>query len=342
MKLSNFVSKYDPQNQFDVLKNSWKQIEYAWNNVFDVTSIDKSKINNIVLTGLGGSAISGDLLQNFLGEELTLPFSVNRNYDLPSYCDKKSLLIVSSYSGKTEETISVLKKALKNNCQIVCITTGGEVGKIAKDHHLPTISLQKDLQPRYALGVSFFSLLKLFQEIELIGAQDEVVDLIKGNWKKNSEVHSQEDSLAFSIAQSLIGYLPVIYSAAGKTSALGYRFKCQFNENSKLHAFHNVIPEMNHNEIVGWESYNEKNLLAKIILIEDKAYHPAVKKRFGIIRSVFQPEIIGLKSREEIFKVRIMDLIYLTDWITFHLAVLRGFDPSEIDNIDYLKKQLAD
>ena len=140
-----------------------------------------------------------------------------------------------------------------------------------------------------------------------------------------------------------MGFIPVIYSVADSTSSVGYRFKCQLNENSKLHAFHNEVPEMNHNEIIGWESYKEKIFHSKIVIIADDVYHPKIQKRFDILKEIFSKtgvEIIYLKSNEENFKVRLLDLIYLGDWISYYLGVLRGFDPSEIDNIHTLKEKL--
>jgi len=160
---------------------------------------------------------------------------------------------------------------------------------------------------------------------------------------EKGKIYSEDGNISFVTAESLVGFIPVIYSVVDSTSAVGYRFKCQFNENSKLHAFHNVIPEMNHNEIIGWESFHEKNFNAKIINIVDESYHPQIKKRFEIISGIFKEsgvEAIDLQSSEIDFKVRILDLIYLCDWITYYTGVLRGFDPSEINNINTLKQRL--
>jgi glucose/mannose-6-phosphate isomerase len=343
MQIKEYVIKYDPQNQFDVLVNSYKQIEFAWNNKIDVSKINVTQISNIIVSGLGGSAISADLMRNFLGEELKVPYIVNRNYDLPKFADKNTLFVASSYSGNTEETISALQQAVKLGCQIVCITTGGEVEKIAIANKLACIKVQSGFQPRYALGLSFFSLLKVFQQIKLINDQNSVVENIISNWKNNGVEFAKENNLAFKTAESLVGFIPVIYSVTDSTNSVGYRFKCQVNENSKLHAFHHEIPEMNHNEIIGWESYQEKQFHAKIVNFVDKTYHPQIQKRFSILKDIFSKtgiEIISIKSNEENFKVRLLDLIYLGDWISYYLGVLRCFDPSEIDNIHTLKEKL--
>ncbi len=344
MTIKEYVQKYDPQNQFDVLINSHKQIEYAWNNEVNISGINSKDISSIIVSGLGGSAISADLLKNFLSDELSIPYMVNRNYNLPKFANDKTLFIASSYSGNTEETISALNQAIKSNCRIICISTGGKIEEIAKANNIYNIKLQKGFQPRYALGLSFFSLLKLFQHLKLINDHSDLVEKIKSIWQQKGLVYSSEENYAAAIAKSLIGFIPVIYSASDSTSSVGYRLKCQLNENSKLHAFHNEVPEMNHNEIIGWESYQEKIFHAKIINLTDDTYHPQIKKRFTILKELFEKagvEIINIKSNEENFKIRLLDFIYLADWISYYTGVFRGYDPSEIDNIHTLKEKLS-
>ena len=344
MNITDYVKKYDPQNQFDVLIKTSGQVKFAWNNRIDLSSLKNKKFDKVLVTGLGGSAISADLMQNFLRDELPLPYFVNRNYFLPKFADENALVVVSSYSGNTEETVEVLEAALKRNCAVVCITTGGKIEKIADENKIPVVKIFPGLQPRYALGLSFFSLLKVFQELQLIGSHDKVVADVIDMWTEMGNELSVEDNRAYKLTLDLTGFIPVIYSAADITSAVGYRLKCQVNENSKLHAFHNVIPELNHNEIIGWESYTEKQLNAKVVSIVDEDYHPQVKKRFEItceLAAKSGAEIITLQSSRSNFKLRLMELIYLVDWITYYLAVLRGYDPTEIDNINILKKRLA-
>jgi glucose/mannose-6-phosphate isomerase len=341
MKIQEFVSKNDPQYQFNVLRDTFQQVESAWNNIIDTGALKGRKFNSIIVTGLGGSAISADLMSNYLGNELTIPFVVNRNYQLPSFADKNTLLIVSSYSGNTEETISVFKEGIRKKCSIICITTGGKIGQTASENNIPIVNVVSGFQPRYSLGLSFFSLLKILQELDIISSQDSIVSKIISLWKEKGIQLSNEPNKAIDIARELIGFIPVIYSAAEVTSAVGYRLKCQFNENSKLHAFHNVIPELNHNEIIGWESFQEKQFNAKLILILDKTYHPQIKKRFDITASLISTEKIYLESNEADFKLRLMDLVYLGDWISYYLALFRGFDPTEIENINTLKEKLA-
>ncbi len=344
MKIAEIIAKYDSSNQFDVLKKTYKQIEFAWNNKVDLTSIKKKGIDSVVVTGMGGSAISADLFVNFFKDEFNVPFIVNRSYTLPDFVNKNSLLIVSSYSGNTEETISVFKYALKTKCRIVCITTGGKIETLAKKNKVSVVKILPGFQPRYALGLSFFSLLKVLSKIKIVSVKPGLVNSIIKLYKEKARLYSKEKNPALAYAEEILGYIPVIYSAEGISSSVGYRLKSQFNENSKLLAFHNVLPEMNHNEIVGWESFEEKQFQAKIINIIDKEYPSRIQKRFDIVNELFAQSkagVINLMSKEKSFKIRLMDLIFLCDWITYYTAVLRGYDPSEIRNIDLLKERLA-
>jgi glucose/mannose-6-phosphate isomerase len=225
LSTKDFVSKYDPQNQFEVLKNSYKQIEFAISNSYPKFDFNIGEINNIVISGLGGSAIAGDLIKNFLKDELKIPVLVNRNYHLPKFADKKTLIICSSYSGNTEETLSVCNEAIKRNCKIICISTGGELEKLATLNNIPIISLQKGFQPRFALGLSFSTLLILFSKLNLIPNQDEVIEQIISLWNKRATEFSSEGNFASEIAKSLIGFIPIIYSVSDFNNSVGMRFK---------------------------------------------------------------------------------------------------------------------
>ena len=343
MSIEELKKIHDSGNQFQVLVDSYQQIENAWASKTKLSIESFTEIKNIIVAGMGGSAISADLLSCFLNDELNIPFTSCRDYVLPKFADDHSLVLVSSYSGNTEETISCLMDALKRGCKIITISTGGEIKKIALENNLPWISLQEGFQPRYALGASFFTMLKILQTLRIIPLQDDSVNEIKSLWKQKGIEFSADENPALKTAERLIGFIPIIYSS-NKFEPIGYRLKCQFNENSKLHAFNAAIPELNHNEIVGWETFTEKQFNAKLIAIMDDDYHPQIQKRFEITRNLAQRnkvEVITLSSSEKNIKARIMDLIYLGDWITYYLSIVRGFDPSEIDYIMELKQSLA-
>jgi glucose/mannose-6-phosphate isomerase len=343
MNLDKLVTELDPENQFKVLTDSYQQIEYAWNNQFDCSSVDTNKIKNIIVTGLGGSAIGGELIQNFFREELKLPYAVNRNYELPVYVNNETLVIASSYSGNTEETISALNQAIEKKCQIVCISTGGKVEEISKKNNLPFARLQKGFQPRYALWINFFTVLKTLHLLNLVPDQnDNAAKAIKLLKAKGEEYSKLPENAASNYAEELLGFIPIIYSVTDYTSAVGTRFKGEFNENAKQHSFYGNLPELNHNEILGWESYKPAMNL-KLINILDDEYHPQVKKRIELTTQLIQKagvDVINLKSPEAGAKLRLIDLIYLGDWISYYYALMRGFSPTSINSINYLKENL--
>ncbi len=339
----DLAKTHDPQNQFEVLVNSYKQIETAWATDLSENKIDVSRISNIVVSGLGGSAIGGDLIADFLADEMPFPYYVNRNYGLPSYANENTLMIASSYSGNTEETLSAAEEALKRNAQIICVTTGGKLLEFAKTHELPYFIMQSGFQPRYALYSSFFALLKVLQTLGIAKNHDETVAEIISLIKTKGEEYSSENNSAYALAEKLVGYVPVIYGAANKTATLAVRMKGQFNENSKAHAFYNILPEMNHNEIIGWETFDEAQFRTKVLMINDASYHPQIAKRVKITAELIRKagaEVLFLESEKENFKTRIFDIVYLGDWASYYLAVMRKHDPSEIDNIVYLKNNL--
>ena len=183
MEIKKLIEKHDTQNQFKVLIESYMQIEYAWENKVDLNSSHAKNINNIIVCGMGGSAISADLLKPFLRDELQIPLFVNRDYVLPKFADEKTLVIISSYSGNTEETISCFKEAVEKGCKIIAVSTGGWIKNFADENNVQCINLKEGFQPRFALGVSFFTLLKILQTVDIIPSQNEVVNEIILLWK---------------------------------------------------------------------------------------------------------------------------------------------------------------
>ncbi|MCE1190480.1 MAG: bifunctional phosphoglucose/phosphomannose isomerase [Ignavibacteria bacterium] len=345
MTIAELTKKHDPDNLFTVLTDTWKQAEYAWGLQPDVTSLANRKFTNIIVSGLGGSAISGNLVLNFLKDELRLPMMVNRNYQLPKYAGADTLLIASSYSGNTEETISALKQGLAAGCGIVCLSTGGTVKEIAAQNGLPFVQLQPGFQPRYALGNSFFALVKVFQSLGLVESQESVAVEMIALWKAMGEELAAENNRAVQFAEKLLGTYPVILSVADVNETLGMRLKAQLNENSKLHAFTTLLPEHNHNEVVAWESYRGEQGNLSTIIIQDPEYHPQVQRRISIITELISKTgcpIFTLSSSYTTHKMRLAELVFLIDWISYYAGILRGQDPAEIDNIHYLKKKLSE
>jgi glucose/mannose-6-phosphate isomerase len=343
------IEIYDKKNMFDVLGNFPAQIEEAFAIGSGINPPEELKsVNKIIITGLGGSAVGGDLLRSYLQYEIKLPIFVNRNYHLPSFADNTTLVIASSYSGGTEETLSAYEDAKSKGCKILCISSGGQLSLMAENDGYYVIKIPKGYQPRCALAFSFIPLLMLMVKLGFITERDnDIKGLINHIHEKSLQYTTVEEqrNSAIRLAHHIEGKIPVIYSSADILDVVNYRWRCQFNENSESMAFGNVLPEMNHNEIVGWRKNPE--ILRKFVLIylTDREDNPRILKRMNIIKEIIRPyrELeLAIESEGNTKLERIFDLIYLGDWISFYLAILYKADPSEIENINMLKSKLID
>ena len=338
------IESYDKKMLFNTIKDSWKQAESAWNKI-DTSGLDTRGIRNIIITGLGGSAISGDLLANFLRDELKVSLLINRTYSMPRFADENTLVIASSYSGNTEETISAVTDALSKKCVIICITTGGQIADFAAKNNLLCVRLQEGYQPRYALYNSFFTLLRLFQELGLVPPQDTSAVEIIGMLKSMGNELSSVSNSALDMARNILGRVPVIYTAAGLNDSVGRRFKGQLNENSKMHAWIAEYPEMNHNEIVGWETADSGKDRYCVIDIVEASMNRRVAARIEIINNLLKEnkiDIFKIEGKSGNFKTRLLESVYFCDWVSYYLAILNEKDPGEIDFIHYLKNKMAE
>jgi glucose/mannose-6-phosphate isomerase len=342
------IKKIDRNNMFDVLKDFPLQVKNAIEiaNKYNLKNFNTRGIKNIIISGLGGSAIGGDLFRSYTQYEIKIPVTVNRNYSLPKFADSNTLVIISSYSGNTEETISAYKQAIKTKCKIICITSNGEIKKIASKNKHNCIIIPGGLQPRCALGYSFFTLLVLFTKLGFIkDNKKEINETIKILEEGVAEytILSSEKNLAMQIAIDLKGKLPIVYSSADLLDVVNLRWRGQLSENAKILAYGNVYPEMNHNELVGWKLNDD--ILKKIIVIflKDKNDNERIKLRMNITADIYKKyanNIITLESTGDSKLGRIFDLIYLGDWVSYYLAILNEVNPTPVDVISFLKNKL--
>lgn len=342
------IRKFDKANMFDILKDFPLQVKEALKiaGKYNLKSFKTKGIKNIIISGLGGSAIGGDLFRSYTQYDIKIPVTVNRNYTLPKFAGKDSLVIISSYSGNTEETVSAYKQAAESKCRIICITSGGEVKKLAKKNKHYCVIIPGGLQPRCALGYSFFTLLTVFIKLGLIkDRKEEIQEAVKILEEGRDEFTSlnPENNAALKIAVEIKGKLPVVYSSADVMDIVNLRWRGQISENAKILAYGNVYPEMNHNELVGWK-LNE-DILKKIIVIflKDPADYERIKFRMNITLDIikeYADNIITLESNAVGKLARIFDLIYLGDWVSFYLAILNGVNPTPVNAISHLKNEL--
>jgi glucose/mannose-6-phosphate isomerase len=343
------LKRFDRQNMYDKIVDFHKQliagIDIGHNA--DLKGLEQNKFKNIILTGMGGSAIGGDLLKGLLQGNLSIPFDVHRNYGLPWYAGKESLVICSSYSGNTEETLSAYETAFEANCNILCITTGGELSNRAKQHGRPVVTIPSGLMPRSALGYSFAPLIIILGRLGL--CRDYYFELKQTAEKLelwgNKRRFESADNDAYELALKLAGKIVVIYSGSNCMDVVAYRFKGQICENAKQLAFCNVFPEFNHNELVGWElSSSSKNSLI-VVILRDKDDHKQIARRMDIVSKIISEknvEVIELHTRGDNLLTRLFSLIQLADYTSFYMALLNGVDPTPIKVINYLKERLSE
>jgi glucose/mannose-6-phosphate isomerase len=260
---------------------------------------------------------------------------------------KNTLVIISSYSGNTEETISAYKDALKRKARILCISTSGEVAKIAKKNKNPRIEIPPGLSPRAALGYSFFPLLVVLNRLGLINSKDREIKETIQLLKNKSELYrnpESSDNATLKLAERLKGRFPVIYSPAEHLDTVNLRWRGQIAENAKQLSSGHVLPEMNHNELVGWNVLKELMQGMHVIFLKDLGTHKRVAIRENITKQIisqYAGEVTDVASEGKGLLARVFSLIYFGDWVTLYLAILNTVDPEPVAVIDYLKIELG-
>lgn len=341
----------DPANMYNRIFDFPEQMSDALTiaQKWHVSSKDIAGVRNIVVVGMGGSAIGGDLVRSYLAGRLMVPFAVCRNYQLPEFVDDETLVIATSYSGNTEETLAAVDDALGRKAMIVAMTTGGMLSEVARLNGIPCLMLPQGLQPRAALGYSFVPLLVLMEKLGLIKDVSKDINSTIEWLKHERELHIEDlpasDNAAKFVATHIQGKIPIIYCGPTLTDSVGVRWKGQLCENAKVLAFANQYAEFNHNELVGW-SESLKPLAKHLIVIQlhDADDHPRIKRRMEIVRELIEKlgvPVIEIESTGETPLQRMFSLIQYGDFVSYYLAILNGVDPTPVDAIEKLKKALV-
>lgn len=298
-----------------------------------------SPIDSVIICGMGGSGIGGKIVLEWLEESLNIPCVAHNSYGLPNFAGKDTLVIISSYSGNTEETLSAMEVALAKECNLGCITSGGKVLDWAKRYSIPYIKINGGLPPRSQFGQSVVQLCRILESFELIAPS--IYSKLHAATKILKESAHYIQSEAKKIAEVINGTIPIIYSGSGY-EGVAIRWRQQIGENSKMLCWHHHFPEMNHNDLVGWEGGNE-NFSVVLLRNEDDAQR--VKLRMNICKNIFEEkgaQIVSVDSKGSSKLERGMYLVNLGDWVSLHLAEMNGTDPVDIKNIDFLKNKLSE
>lgn len=342
----------DPGKMYEAIVSFPDQMRKAikLGDQITATPDDYKDIKNIILCGMGGSAIGGDLARSVLADSLPVPFQICRNYSLPGFAGPDTLVIGSSYSGNTEETLSAFNQAIAKGCRLFAITTGGKMGQLATEHNIPVITIpDNSLQPRAALGYSFVPLMLFLNRIGLskfdaatfTGTADMLEATADGFKRELPSANNHPKRLA----EKLKDRIPIIYTGPDNFDAVGTRIKGQICENAKVPAYHNQFPEMNHNELVGWEKADRFRDILTIIYLRDQEDFSRVTARMNITSELFKSneyDLIELESSGNNRIERIFSLIQLGDYLSYYLAILNQADPSPVKPIEFLKNRLAE
>jgi len=342
------VERYDPSGMRRLIDGFPEQCAEAI-AIGRGAKVRLARPSEIVVTGLGGSAIGGDLLRSYVAGECPLPIFVSRSYDLPAFVGKDALVFVNSYSGNTEETVSAYRGAKRRKAKVVVISTDGKLSDLAKRNRDPWVQIPPGLPPRAALGYSFFPMLLVLIRNGLVkdrrGDFEETLTLLAKLSIRYGLESALEKNRAKRIADALKDQLAIIYSSSERLDAVTLRWRNQLNENAKTLAYSHLLPEMNHNEIVGWEVLKPMMKKAYVLMLRDKGDHPRVQVRMEITKRLIAPQAAGYEeiwSEGNSLLARIFSLIHLGDWVSFYAAMRNRVDPTPVRKIDYLKAKLAE
>lgn len=335
---------------YDDIYNLPKHIKDVQKNFENYCNIQSefNDIDKIVILGMGGSAITGLFMKELYKNSIKIPIHVVQNYDIPNWINKKTLIIASSYSGNTEETLISCKKCIDKNAKnIIGFTTGGKLLKLLNENNISDhIKLPIGLQPRAAIGYTFTMMVNLFYKINIIEKSEiELIDKSINYLEKLNQIYSKsnENNIAYKFSKIIYKKNPIIYTEDGLFNVIAYRFKSQLAENSKILSFNHFIPEMNHNEIEAFVKNVNDNFI--LVWIEDESINPKNYKRMKIVSKILDEKVkcqlhINIPIKEDNKILKCLSYINLVDWISYHSSILNQVDCTEIPNINLLKKSL--
>jgi glucose/mannose-6-phosphate isomerase len=300
----------------------------------------------LIVAGMGGSAIGGGLARAALSDHASRAIAVVRGYGLPPWATPETTVLCASYSGNTEETLACYEAAGFVGARRVVVTSGGRLAEQARADGVPVIPIPGGFQPRAAVAYLTVATLEVAALCGAAPRMTSEVDVAASHvrelcteWGPDSD----EDALAKRVARGLSGTIPCI-AGAGLTTPIAYRWKTQINENAKLPAFSHELPELDHNEIVGWEGIGDLGPISQVFL-DDTDLHPRVRHRIELTEWLVEPAAAAtfrVETRGQNAVERVFSLVLLGDLVSIYLAVLRGIDPAPVAVIERLKAQLAE
>lgn len=340
--------QYDSQGMLTRIHEMPWQCQRAWQLAMDFDlPQDYFEVDKVVILGVGGSAIGGDLVGGLAVSEAKLPVFTYRGYHPPAFIDARTLVIASSYSGKTEETLSSFERVLGTEAKKLAITTDGKLKMMAEAGNIPVFCFDYKAQPRAALGFSFLPILCFLQRLGFLSDKStDVAETIRVLQELSEKVNEGEvisRNPAKQLANRLYGRLAVIYGA-DILSEVAHRWKTQLNENSKAWAFYEVFPELNHNAIVGYQFPLGLASKVVVVLLHFALLPHRLELRYQatcqlLDRAGIDYQIVDGEGTSSLSQM--MSLVLFGDYVSYYLGILNKVDPTPVQNISYLKEQLG-
>jgi glucose/mannose-6-phosphate isomerase len=341
------IKAVDKSNMINFCLDSAKLYDKAA-KLADKIQVNFLKPDNIIVAGMGGSGIGGELLKDWARNKTTVPIEVNREYQLPAYAGKRTIALITSYSGDTEESLGAFLDALKRKCMIYCISSGGALLENAERLNVPYLRVPGGMPPRAALPYLFIPLLLGMEKMGLVsGASEELSEaliLLEKISKDNSPEKPAKENFSKTLALNIGLTAPVVYGF-GFYRSVAERFKTQFNENSKVPAKWEVFSELNHNEIVGWERAGELSKCFSAIFIRDREEPTEIRSRIEITKELVDKAGVGMfevPAQGKSPMAKMLSTICIGDFTSIYLALLHGVDPTPVKTINYLKDTLKE
>ncbi|MEX0919921.1 MAG: bifunctional phosphoglucose/phosphomannose isomerase [Candidatus Saccharimonadales bacterium] len=338
----DYIQRFDSNGALDIALKIPSQLDAKLEFNLD---FNKEDIENVVVCGMGGSALAASICQNWWQDSLDVPFEVIRGHNLPAYVGSHSLIICSSYSGNTEETISCFNQAIKVNAKLVVVTSGGELGKLASENKQTLIKMESGYQPRMAMFSGVRILADIFAGLNIVkGAAAEIESAKNLLLTSVSDWHKEittDKNLAKQIAEELMGKAIWVY-ASDQFSSASYKWKIGFNENAKTIASYNVIPELNHNELIGWTSHPVEKPFA-VVELRSHLDSDKINKRFDEMNNLLSgrmPAAIEIDLKGQNIIEQLLWASALGEFVSIYLGILHGVNPMEVDIIEKFKQRL--
>lgn len=306
----------------------------------------RDRIEHVVVLGMGGSGVAGDILVAAAGPFLPVPVVVSKDYELPAFVGDTSLVFAISFSGDTEETVEAASAAAVEGARMVCVTRGGELGRLAKSWGVPVVPVPDSIpQPRVGLGALAIPPLVVLEEIGLFPGASQWVDFAVEQLTQRRDELVEDDNVAARVAQAIGRTIPIVYGGGQLGATAASRWKNQINENAKAPAFWNASPELCHNEIAGWGQHGDMTRqVMTVVNLRHEFEHPQVTRRFGLVDGMVDEVVASVQTVEaggEGQLAQLLDLILVGDFVAWHLAAQEGLDPGPVPALDTIKAALA-